>query len=248
MRALLPDPTDDVDVVDAYALPAAMPHDRPFVRCNMISALDGAISVNGRSGMLGGPADRRVFQVLRSLADVVVVGAGTARAEGYGPARLDERLRELRIRRGQRQVPPLALVTRSGNLNWSAPFFTEAEERPIVFTAGGVGEVAAETRVRGDGVADVVVAGDDRVDPRLVLDHLQRAGHRSVLLEGGPALNADFVHAGLLDELCLTLSPRLAAGDGPRVLAGPELVPPLELHIVRLLEEDGFLFGRFAFD
>ncbi len=243
MRALFPGPEADVDPVPAYAVPDGVGAARPFVRCNMISTLDGAIALNGRSGMLGGPADRRVFQALRSLADVILVGAGTARAEAYGPALLAPDLREQRERRRQSPVPPIALVTRSGNLDWSSPFFTEAEVRPIVFTTV---DCNPGERRRGEEVADFVVAGDARVDPARVLEHFQGAGYRSVLLEGGPGLNADVVHAGLLDELCLTLSPRLVAGDGPRVLAGAELVSPLELAMVHLLEEEGFLFCRFA--
>jgi riboflavin biosynthesis pyrimidine reductase len=243
MRALLPRPEADVDPVLAYALPEGVGDDRPFVRCNMISTLDGAITVDGRSGMLGGPADRRVFQALRSLADVILVGAGTARAEGYGPVLLAPELRAQRERRGQLPVPPIALVTRSANLDWSSPLFTEAEVRPIVLTTI---DCDPGERRRGQGVADFVVAGDARVDPAQVLEHFHGAGYRSVLLEGGPRLNADVVHAGLLDELCLTLSPCLVAGDGPRVLAGDELGSPLGLAMVHLLEEEGFLFGRFA--
>ena len=244
MRALLPEPTGEVDVAAAYAIPPDAGRDRPFVRCNMISSLDGAIAVNGRSGKLGGPADRRLFQVLRSLVDVVLVGAGTARAEGYGPVRVSEKLRERRRQRGQSAVPPIAVVTRSANLDWSSPLFTEAEARPIIVTTSDCdkGEWS-----RGEKVADFVVAGESRVDPRLALDHLHRAGYRSVLLEGGPGLNADVVRAGLLDELCLTVSPRLVGGPGPRVLAGPELVSPLELDGLHLLEEDGFLFCRLGF-
>jgi riboflavin biosynthesis pyrimidine reductase len=242
MRALLPQASETVDLVEAYAVPDGS-GDRPFVRCNMISTLDGAITVNGRSGLLGGPADRGVFQVLRSLADVILVGAGTARAEAYGPAKLDDQLRAQRAARGQSAVPPVAVVTGSGNLDWSAPFFTEAEARPIVVTTRGSDPGA---RRRAEAVADVVIAGEDGVDPGQALHQLWQAGHRSVLLEGGPGLNADVVHAGLLDELCLTLSPRLAAGAGTRVLAGPELMPPLELRTVHLLEQDGFLFVRLA--
>jgi riboflavin biosynthesis pyrimidine reductase len=242
VRALLPQHADDVDPVDAYAIPDSLRRDRPFVRCNMISTLDGAITVAGRSGKLGGPADRRIFHALRSLSDVILVGAGTARTEGYGPAHVADRERAQRIGRGQSPVPPIAVVTGSGNLDWSSPFFTEAEARPIVFTTGG----SEEARRRGEKVADFVVAGDDRVDPRLVLDHLHRAGYGSVLLEGGPGLNAEVAQAGLLDELCLTLSPRLVAGSGPRIFAGPELPHPLDVQLVRLLEEDGFLFYRLA--
>ena len=134
-------------------------------------------------------------------------------------------------------------MTRSANLDWSSPLFTQAEVRPIVLTTIDCDQ---GERRRGEGVADFVVAGDARVDPAQVLEHFHGAGYHSVLLEGGPRLNADVVHAGLLDELCLTLSPCLVAGDGPRVLAGDELGSPLGLAMVHLLEEEGFLFGRFA--
>ena len=243
MRRLLPAAAEEVDLAEAYAVPDAAGRTRPFVRCNMISTLDGAIAVQGRSGMLGGPADRRVFQTLRAQADVVVVGAGTARAEGYGPARLDPDLRRRRTAGGKPPVPPIAVVTRSGDLDWASPFFTEAEERPIVFaTAHALSAAGAPAA----GVAELVVAGEERVDPGRVLAHLHGQGRRSVLLEGGPGLNADFVAAGLLDELCLTLAPRLVAGSGPRVLAGPELPRPLDLGVVGLLEEEGFLFYRLT--
>ena len=242
MKGLLPQPAELVDLVEAYAVPSDTGN-RPFVRCNMISSLDGAVTINGRSGLLGGPADRSVFQVLRSLTDIILVGAGTARAEGYGPVKLDDQLRARRAARGQSDVPPIAIVTGSGNLDWSAPFFTEAEARPVVVTTRACD---AGARRRAEAVADVLIAGEDRADPVEALHQLWEAGHRSVLLEGGPGLNADVVHAGLLDELCLTLSPRLVSGDGTRVLAGPELMPPLQLRSVHLLEEDGFLFARLA--
>lgn len=242
MRALLPVPAGAVDLVAAYAAPPA-PAGRPSVRCNMISTLDGAVTVGGRSGLLGGPADRRVFEVLRSVADVVVVGAGTVRTERYGPVRLDERLRQLRVARGQAPDPPIAVVTRSGDLEWSSPFFAGAAARPLVFTGAAA---APLIRARGEEVADVVVAGETSVEPAFVLDHLHGSGHRSVLLEGGPALNAGFAGSGLLDELCLTLSPRLAGGQGPRLLGADALDPPLRLETLHLLEEDGFLFLRLA--
>lgn len=238
----MPQPVGVVDLVEAYEVPSGG-GDRPFVRCNMISTLDGAITIEGRSGLLGGPADRNVFQVLRSVADIILVGAGTARAEGYGPVMLDDQLRAQRAARGQSDVPPIAVVTGTGNLDWSAPFFTEADARPVVVTTSACDTGA---RRRAEAVADVLIAGEERVDPAEALHQLSLAGYRSVLLEGGPGLNADVVHAGLLDELCLTLSPRLVAGDGTRVLAGPELMPPLQLRFVHLLEQDGFLFARLA--
>ncbi|HEX6392873.1 MAG TPA: pyrimidine reductase family protein [Acidimicrobiales bacterium] len=243
MRALLPIAAANVDITDAYAVGRSQVPGRAFVRCNMISSLDGAISLNGRSGTLGGPADRMVFQVLRSLADVILVGAGTMRTEGYGPAVLNEDLRNQRKERGQPAVPPIAVVTRSGNLDWSSPFFTEAEQRPIVVTTTGTNPGARE---RAGHAAELVLAGEDNVDLEEAIANLYGSGYRSVLLEGGPGLNADVVNAGLLDELCVTLSPRIVAGDGPRILAGPELSVPLELDPVHLLEQDGFYFYRFA--
>ncbi|HXW38304.1 MAG TPA: dihydrofolate reductase family protein, partial [Acidimicrobiales bacterium] len=188
MRALLPRPSDRVDLAEAYAVPETAGADRPFVRCNMISTLDGAVTLEGRSGRLGGSGDRLVFGTLRALADVVLVGAGTVRAESYGPARLDDGLRQQRLDRGKPAVPPIAVVTRSANLDWSSPFFTEAEARPIVLTTD---DCDPDVRRRAEEVADVMLAGEDRVDPGLALDRLYRAGHRSVLLEGGPGLNAE---------------------------------------------------------
>ena len=242
MRRLVPHPSDHVDLVEAYAPPGTAP-DRSFVRCNMISSIDGAIAVEGRSGMLGGPADRRVFSTLRSLADVILVGAGTVRAEGYGPARLGDELRAARERRGQAALPPIAVVTSSANLDWSAPFFADAGARPLVLTSAEGAERAGD---RARHVADVVVTGREGVDLPAAIGTLHARGLRHVLVEGGPALNAELAQAGLLDELCLTMAPRLVGGAGPRVLAGEELRPPVDLEVVQLLEEDGFLFYRLS--
>ena len=241
MRQLFPSCRDGVDPADGYGtLPPR--GDRPGVRVNMISSVDGATSVGGLSGPLGGRADERLFMVLRSLADVVVVGAGTMRSEGYGPPRLDEELQDARRRRQQRPVPPIAVVTRSCALDWQAPFFTEATVRPIVLTARAA---PAPRRERAADVAEVVIAGDENVDPRRALVELARRGARSILVEGGPSLNAQLVSQGILDELCLTLSPRLAAGDARRILHGRALEPPVSADVVAVYEEDGFLFFRY---
>ena len=244
MRRLLPTPGEDVDLFEAYT-PSGNFTDGglPWVRVNMVSSLDGAISVRGRSGVLGGPPDRRLFMALRSLADVIVVGAGTMRTEGYGPARLDDELRAGRQARGQPAEPPIAVITRSCHFDWQSPFFTEATARPIVFT---IDDAVQAPGSRGTEVADIVAVGETEVDLRRVLTALGERGMRQALVEGGPGLNAQLAHADLLDELCLTLSPRVVAGDGPRILAGPELPEPLEPRVTQLLEEDGFLFLRMA--
>jgi len=241
MRMLFPECGADVDPVDVYAdLPVA--HDRPAVRLNMIVSVDGGTSWNGVSGALGGPADKALFGVLRSLTDIVLVASGTMRAEKYGPAVLPDAVKAERRARGQRPVPPIAVVSRTCDFDWNAPFFAAATERPIVVT---VETVDGERRKRAEEVADVVIAGERDVDFRAAVRELGARGASSVLAEGGPTLNGELAHAGLLDELCVTLSPLLASGDAKRIIAGSSLdeLEPLELR--SLLEQDNYLFLRY---
>jgi riboflavin biosynthesis pyrimidine reductase len=224
VRQLLPRFVDPVDPMAVYAdLPVAA--GRPGVRLNMIASLDGATAVAGVAGGLGGKADQALFALLRSLADVVLVAAGTVRAERYGPSTV-----------------PVAVVTRSCRLDWDSRFFTAALARPLVVT---VATAPAEARARAAEVADVVVAGEHDVDLVEAVGALGARGFRAVLSEGGPILNAQLTAAGLLDELCLTLSPLLVGGDAKRLLAGPLLPGPPALRLVSACEEDGFLFLRY---
>jgi riboflavin biosynthesis pyrimidine reductase len=217
-------PIDTVDPADVYAdRPVA--DGRPGVRLNMISSVDGATTVGGVSGGLGSLGDKRVFAALRSLADVVLVAAGTVRAEHYGPATV-----------------PIAVVTRTAHLDWQSKFFAEAKGRPLVVT---VDDVPAENLDHAAEVADVVIAGTGSVDMGRAVDELGRRGFQHILAEGGPSLNAQLVAAGVLDELCLTFAPKLVAGDGKRVLDGPVLPEPSELELRSLLEDEGYLFLRY---
>lgn len=241
MRQLLPCVVDPVDPHAVYADPP-IARTRPGVRLNMIASLDGATSVEGLSGTLGGPADRCVFAVLRSLTDMVLVAAGTVRAEGYGPAVLPAEARAARTKRGQGPVPTIAVVSRTCNLDWQSPFFTDATARPLVIT---VSEAPARNRGRAAEVADVVIAGErDVVLPR-ALDALGDRGAKRILAEGGPTLNAQLASAGLLDELCLTLAPRLAGGESKRIIAGPALDATRDLSLCSVCEADGYLFFRY---
>ncbi|MGH8896518.1 MAG: pyrimidine reductase family protein [Egibacteraceae bacterium] len=240
MRQLFPVPVDPVDPVTVYGdVPRA--NGRPWVRLNMIASIDGATAVAGRSGGLGGPADRRLYVMLRSLADIILVGAGTVRAEGYGPASLPSALQDARRQRGQASVPAIAVVSRSCKLDWRSAFFTAATVRPMVVT---VADAPAERRARAAEVADVVLAGKGDVELARALDAIAERGARAVLAEGGPNLNDQLASAGLLDELVLTLSPRLVGGDAKRILAGPTLAGPLDVQLCSVCEEDGFLFLR----
>ena len=244
MRALYPKASGEIDTLDAYAdLPIAT--GRPAVRLNMIVSVDGGTSWGGVSGALGGPADKALFPVLRSFADLVLVAAGTMRAESYGPATLHESARATRLQRGQTAVPAIAVVSRSCDLDWKTPFFAEAEERPLVITVADAPEAARE---RAAAVADVIFAGEGDVDFPLALAELARRGVGSVLAEGGPTLNGQLAQARLLDELCVTLAPRLASGDAKRILSGSTLddLGVLVLHAV--YEQDDFLFLRYRPD
>jgi riboflavin biosynthesis pyrimidine reductase len=198
---------------------------RPAVRLNMIASVDGGTAWKGVSGSLGGPGDKAVFAVLRSLADVVLVGAGTVRAEHYGPSTL-----------------PIAVVTCSANLDWQSPFFSEAKARPIVVT---VRDAPKENLEHAGEVADVVFAGSGSVDLQKAVTELGGRGFGHVIAEGGPTLNSQLARAHVLDELCLTVSPKLLSGDATRILAGPELPEPAELQLRSVLEDESYLFLRY---
>jgi riboflavin biosynthesis pyrimidine reductase len=234
MLRLEPAGTAD-DLAQAYAYPGAT----PWLRANMVAAADGAATYGGRSGGLGGATDRRLLSVLRALADVVVVGAGTVRAEGYGPVLPREWWSGLR--EGRPAAPPLAIVSRALDLDFDAPVFTDAPARTIVITCGS----APEERLRiCEKRAEVIVAGDGAVDPGTALDALTTRGLVRQLTEGGPRLLAQFVAAGRLDELCLTVSPQLVAGDAARIVNGPA-AGPIPLRLGHVLEDEDFLFLRY---
>ena len=241
MQQLLP-PGDsgEVDLDEIYAYPSR----QTWVRANMVASADGAATAAGRSGGLSGEADKRVFGVLRALADVVLVGAGTARTEGYGP--VDVRPSYAARRASARQLPAaaMAVVTARLDLDLDGPLLGANGAAPtyVVTTSDAPADRLAEVRRW----AEVLVAGRDRVDLGAAVDALVERGLRRVLCEGGPRLLAQLVAAHRLDELCLTVSPLLLAGDAPRILTGPLLDPPVRLRLASLLEEDGYLFTRYA--
>jgi riboflavin biosynthesis pyrimidine reductase len=231
----------DADLAALYR-PPGRPNDQRHVRVNMIASLDGATAQGGTSGSLGDAADRLVFATLRSYADVVVVGAGTMRAERYGPAQPSPTDRDARRERGQAPVPPIAVITRSADLDWATPFFTEAEVPPIVITVEASRDAARHTSA----AVEVVIAGDDEVDLAVALDELTRRGHHDVLVEGGPTINAALAARRVLDEVCVTVAPTLVAGPSQRILAGPVLEPAIGLRLASVITADGYLFVRYC--
>lgn len=244
VRQLLPRPVDDVDPVAVYAAderPA--PADRPWVLANMVASADGATAVDGRSGALGGAADRAAFTAIRAVADVILVAAGTARTEGYGPPRTPPALQERRRGRGQAAKPRIAIVTRRVELDIGAELFGDPDSRCLVVLPE---DAAAERVAAVAAVADVVTAGHGDVDLAACLAHLRAAGVATVLAEGGPSLLGQLVAADLVDELCLTLAPALVAGASDRIVHGPDMADGLApLHLDRVLEQDGTLLLRY---
>ncbi|BDZ55712.1 pyrimidine reductase family protein [Agromyces marinus] len=212
------------DLLDAYAI-----EDRtgPRVRMNFVASLDGAVTVDGRSGGLGDAADRLAMQVMRTLADVVLVGAGTVRAEGYGGVRVDDDAVAWREAHGLAPQPRLAIVSGGLGLDPRHPVFAKAVTRPLVLTRSGApGERMAALAE----VADVVECGGDEVESERMLGALTARGLRQVLCEGGPHLFGALLAAGVVDELCLSLSPLLVGGRAGRIVAGaPEGARPMAL-------------------
>jgi riboflavin biosynthesis pyrimidine reductase len=214
-------PATAAEVAAALDLRARAPADRPAVALNMIATLDGRITIAGRAGPLGNRADHELFHALRGAADAVLVGAGTVRAESYGP--MDQLA--VVVSNSLDLSPQLGLLRAPGN-------------RVLVIT-GSAGELApCAAQVDYLRIADL----------REALAVLRRDhGVRAIVCEGGPHLNAELLPAGLVDELHLVLSPMLTGGPDPLTLIqGGALAPPVSGRLVEVLESGGWLFTRYA--
>ncbi|MGP7961042.1 dihydrofolate reductase family protein [Sanguibacter sp. A247] len=226
------------------AHPAAS--DRPgavadvWVRANMISTIDGAAWGHDHlSGSINGPADLRVFEVLRALADVVLVGAGTVRAEGYGPVEVAERVRGLRRTAGRDDTLWLAIVTRSGEVPAAL-----ASDPSVVVATGVLGAARLEGLIDPE---RLLVCGTDDIDLRDVLGSLAERGLGRVLTEGGPHLLAALLAADLVDDLCVTTSPHAVGPGAGRIVAGESAeAHPAAVHLATLLRADDVLMTRWT--
>jgi riboflavin biosynthesis pyrimidine reductase len=246
----LDDNTDEPinEVADVRAAVAAeqraAPGDRPWVYSNMVASADGGTAVDGLSGQLGGPADKAMFAALRSVADIIVVGASTARQERYRAPNQRDEVQAERVARGQAPHPRLAIVTRSLELDLDLPLFDDPDNRPYVLT---VDSAPAERRERLTEVAEVLVTGETGVDLGTALTMLYGLGARTVLSEGGPSLNGQLIADELIDEWNLSLSPRLLGGDSRRAAIGPlPEGPPDKMSLQRVWTEDDLLFCRWT--
>lgn len=232
------------DPLSPYAAVDRRPVDgRPWVLANMVCGLDGSTAIDGRVGELSGPTDRKLFVDLRSVADVVLVGAETVRREGYGPVALSEPRRQAREASGKPPVPRLAVVSRSLDLDPTSKAFQPAPggEPPLIVTCE---TSPPDARARLGSVTDVIVAGTDRVEPELALRALAEAGHDVVLCEGGPSLLGELLAHDVVDELCLTLAP-IVGGDPLPVAVVPPGAGTARLRLAHVLEAEGSLFLRY---
>ncbi|MCY3910333.1 MAG: dihydrofolate reductase family protein, partial [bacterium] len=231
----------DIDPVALYASDRRVPPaGRPWLMLNMVTSADGATSVDGVSEGLSGPEDRRVFSALRAVADVILVAAETVRREEYGPPKASPEAAASRKGRNQSPRPRLAVVSGSLDLDFTAPMFDDRPP-PMLFT---VADPPAHRLAQAEAVAEVHRVGDDRVDLAEVLNRIGQTGAGVVLAEGGPSLNGQLLAAGLLDELCWTISPTLVGGSTPRMTrnAPPQLG---RLRLDRVLAKDHTLFLRY---
>lgn len=241
MRVLLPTPApaelDDVTLEAMYATDRSVPR----LRMNFVASVDGGVSVEGLSAGLQSPADNRVFKILRGWCDGLVVAAGTALAENYGPVTLDADRRARRTAAGLAPVPTLVVISGSLSIPPDHPSLVDAPVRPIVVT----GPDSPEPRRRAlEEVADVLVI--EGVDLAATRAALHARGLSQLLCEGGPRLFASATAADVVDEMCLTISPLLTGGGPGRISAGSPSPDPRSLELVHLLEEEGVLLLRYC--
>lgn len=233
-------PLSDLDLAELYGYPEATPAG-VVIRANMVGSIDAVATLDGRSGGLGGDGDKQLFMVLRALADVVLVGARTAFAEGYGPVKPHEALIEHRLELGQAPTPKLVLLSSSLDIPAGDPLLTDPGT--IVATCSGAPD-DARARLTAEG-ATLVDCGDDKVDPAAVGHYLAASGAWRVLCEGGPSLLGSLVAADLLDELCVTVSPLLTAGDGKHMTVGGSAARPMRRAHV-LGDDQDYLYVRWV--
>lgn len=245
MRCLWPTPSDRIDteaLLEIYAYPPRPT--RPHVRVNFVSSVDGAVTLAGRSGGLSSEADQELFALLRAMSDVVLVGAGTARVEGYRGVRFAPANAALRRRLGLAPHPPIAVVTGSAAIDPESGLITDTGAPTIVFTTGEAPVPRREALAAAG--ADIVVAGRSWVDPVLVVEELGRRGLHRVLCEGGPRLFGDLVMAKLVDEMCLTVAPVLLAGPAGRIAQGLGEPAPVGLRMASALHDNDNLLLRYV--
>jgi riboflavin biosynthesis pyrimidine reductase len=233
-----PSHLSDDDLVELYAYPV----ERAWLRANFVGSLDGAAQgTDHRSGTLSSGPDRRIVGLLRTLADVILVGATTARSEGYLPVTTSEARTNLRNRLGLAPAPSIAVVSRS--LLLDDALLQGGIAPTVVITTESA---PPDRRHEVASLAPVLVAGESDVDMAMAREQLITHGFQRMLCEGGPTLMRALVASGALDEICLTVTPLVLAGERLRMTRGPVLDPPASFALRHLLEDDSQLFCRYT--
>jgi riboflavin biosynthesis pyrimidine reductase len=213
--------------------------DRPFVYLNMVTSVDGRATLDGRSRALGSDADTLLLSELRTLADAVLIGIGTLRAEGYGRLVREPGRVARRRAAGKQATPPAVLLSRSGDLPWDAPLFAAPDQPVLAYCGGDAVPPAVTAQLELIRLADPT--------PSAMLADLRARGVRALLCEGGPTLNRGLLGAGAVDELFVTLSPLLVGQrDAPRIIEGEDLPAALTLELLWSLHHDGELYLRYG--
>lgn len=208
----------------------------------MVATIDGAIALDGRSGGIGGAADRMAFRRLRDAADVIVVGAGTVRVEGYRPPRLDEQRTERRRNAGREDRPGLVIVSRDLSLTPDLAVFADEESRPVIATTR---HARSDRRRELADVAELLDVGDDDVDLERLRRTLEERGANAIVAEGGARLNGALVAADLVDEWFVTIGNLAVGGSAPRIAVGEGVGLPRAVTLVSVFEHDGELLLRY---
>lgn len=238
------DTDDEGRLAALYSYPAHL--DRCWVRANMISSLDGGATDDGKAGGLAGPGDRALFTRMRQEADVILVGASTVRIENYSGAQMSVAQRQERTRRGQAELPPIAVVTHSADFEHDAKFFTRSEVAPLIMTCR---ETVDDARSRFGPLAEVIDASGaltDRVDLAVVLKIFAERGWLRILSEGGPGMLSQLIEHDLLDELCVTIAPILVGGQARRIAAGEGEAHTRLRRSHLLTDDEGYLYTRYV--
>ncbi|HVU61455.1 MAG TPA: pyrimidine reductase family protein [Mycobacteriales bacterium] len=212
------------------------------VRANMITALDGGAAFDGRTKAITDPADQLLLAYLRSCCDVVIAGSATIAAEQYGPVRLRDALRRRRTRAGLAELPRLAIVTARGALSPELRIFSDPAQRPLIVTTG---RTASDRPQLGE-LGDVIVAGDDVIEPAAALKAFGALGLGRVLCEGGPYLLSTLIDADLVDDMCLTIAPYLAGSQPTTPQPTSSLLTPTRLRLRHVLQRNELLYLRYS--
>lgn len=208
---------------------------------NIVESIDGATAIDGGASGLNDADDRQLFLALRSVADVVMNGAATVRAENIGPVKLSDDMRRLRREAGIHEPPTMVVLSRSLSLDPGLRIFSDPERRPVIITDIGADPDRVEMLQE---VADIVHL--EKLNAAGIVDALGAAS--VILCEGGPTVNSQLIEGGVVDEVNLTISPVLALGDSKRVASGPPSNRPTEMRLDRTLVGDKSLFLRFVRD